>query len=305
MDMLKKIITLLLLATIGLFAGWMFSDNPPQKIAELRILLTGSTVNGDNLEQWIKKLPVLASTDGVIQKGDQFLQIRAQVLETGKLLQDTIYIDANGDTVKVDPLVLDGAKIIGTSTVQWNKVEIKQDLISQGRNSADVDTFLLYIEDHIDLALQQQEKYGIPACIKLAQGLLESNAGRSWLARNANAHFGRKCLGNVSKLAIDCVRRHDDHWSDRFEVYSSVADSYSAHSQLIVNSWRYKNLLKYNDPTRLYKVPKSFRSFLDKEYGTYYELWAAGLKAGGYATSDKYTDSLIRIILSYRLYEIT
>ena len=50
-----------------------------------------------------------------------------------------------------------------------------------------------YIERFKDIAISEAERAGVPASIKLAQGILESNAGQSTLARKANNHFGIKC----------------------------------------------------------------------------------------------------------------
>ncbi len=56
--------------------------------------------------------------------------------------------------------------------------------------------YLDYIDKFKDIAIVEMERSGIPASIKLAQGILESNAGRSDLARRANNHFGIKCGSN-------------------------------------------------------------------------------------------------------------
>ena len=50
-----------------------------------------------------------------------------------------------------------------------------------------------YIVDYQYIAISEMERTGVPASIKLAQGILESNAGRSTLARRAKNHFGIKC----------------------------------------------------------------------------------------------------------------
>ncbi len=50
-----------------------------------------------------------------------------------------------------------------------------------------------YIQLYQDIAVKEMMVYRIPASITLAQGILESNAGRSRLAREANNHFGIKC----------------------------------------------------------------------------------------------------------------
>ena len=50
--------------------------------------------------------------------------------------------------------------------------------------------YLNYIERYKGMAIDQMLRYKIPASITLAQGLLESGAGTSTLARKANNHFG-------------------------------------------------------------------------------------------------------------------
>ena len=49
-----------------------------------------------------------------------------------------------------------------------------------------------YVDQYKDLAIEQMLRYNIPASITLAQGLLESAAGRSDLTRAGNNHFGIK-----------------------------------------------------------------------------------------------------------------
>ena len=51
------------------------------------------------------------------------------------------------------------------------------------------DAFSAYIAKYNVMAVEQMKKYGIPASITLAQGLLESDAGRSTLATKCNNHF--------------------------------------------------------------------------------------------------------------------
>ena len=49
-----------------------------------------------------------------------------------------------------------------------------------------------YIATYAPLAIQQQKEYGIPASIKIAQGIIESRYGNSDLSRRSNNHFGIK-----------------------------------------------------------------------------------------------------------------
>ena len=127
------------------------------------------------------------------------------------------------------------------------------------------------------MAVDQMRRHSIPASITLAQGLLESGAGRSTLATQANNHFGIKIGGSWTG---PYVLRDDDMPNEKFRKYRTVADSYEDHS-LFLKQPRYKSLF-------------SLRI-------TDYKGWARGLKACGYATSPTYADNLIRIIELYSL----
>jgi hypothetical protein len=140
------------------------------------------------------------------------------------------------------------------------------------------DAFANYIARYGNLAVDQMKKYGIPASITLAQGLLESDAGRSTLAVKCNNHFGIKCHSDWTgrKMYHD-----DDARQECFRCYSDADDSYRDHSLFLVNGSRYQSLFKLSV--------------------TDYKGWARGLKAAGYATSPTYADKLIEIIERYGL----
>lgn len=129
-----------------------------------------------------------------------------------------------------------------------------------------------YLRLYAKAAQKEMEAYGIPASITLAQGLLESNAGDSKLARQSNNHFGIKCRSKC--LGCTCRNYGDDTRYDMFRVFDSVSESYREHSVLL-SSKRYAKL---------------------KKHGTDYKKWAHGLKACGYATDKRYAQKLIKII---------
>lgn len=135
-----------------------------------------------------------------------------------------------------------------------------------------------YIEKYSPLAITEMEKYGIPASITLAQGILESNNGNSFLARNANNHFGIKC----HEWTGPSVRRDDDAKNECFRKYSDPLESFEDHSSFLTSRPRYSSLfeLKITD----------------------YKGWAKGLKAAGYATDPKYAKHLITIIEANELF---
>ena len=147
-------------------------------------------------------------------------------------------------------------------------------LMAQRTNQA----YWTYIDKYKDWAIEQMHQYGIPASITLAQGLLESNAGRSRLATQANNHFGIKVGGSWNGPYII---QADDRPNDKFRKYKSARESYIDHSKFLQGK-RYQGL---------YRLGK-----------TDYKGWARGLKAAGYATSPTYADALIRVIEMYELY---
>lgn len=122
-------------------------------------------------------------------------------------------------------------------------------------------------------------KYGIPASITLAQGILESGNGNSDLAKYANNHFGIKCTTDWKGKAY---YKDDDQKDDCFRVYADARQSYRDHSDFLKRK-RYAFLFE-----------------LDKND---YTNWAKGLKTAGYATNPKYPELLIGIIEKYNLHQ--
>jgi LysM repeat protein len=137
-----------------------------------------------------------------------------------------------------------------------------------------------YIQKYAALAIDQRNKYRIPASIILAQGIMESGAGLSELARKSNNHFGIKCHQDWRGGR---VFHDDDRKGECFRKYKKVEDSYEDHSRFLERRPRYASLFKY-------KL-------------TDYKRWAHGLQACGYATDKAYASKLIKIIESYDLHQ--
>lgn len=133
---------------------------------------------------------------------------------------------------------------------------------------------LAYIERFADVARKEMQKFGIPASIILAQGLLESDAGESPLAQKNNNHFGMKCFSRTCKKG-HCSNFTDDSHKDFFRIYDNAWESYRSHSHLLRGK-RYRHLFKLD--------AKDFRG------------WARGLKKAGYATDKHYAEKLINLI---------
>ncbi|WP_082986880.1 MULTISPECIES: glucosaminidase domain-containing protein [Butyricimonas] len=136
-----------------------------------------------------------------------------------------------------------------------------------------------FIKKYKSIAIQEMDRTGIPASIKLAQGILESGCGNSKLAINANNHFGIKCHNwNGASFIMD-----DDSRNECFRKYRNPEESWVDHSEFLVSRPRYASLFKLSK--------------------TDYKGWAKGLKKAGYATAPDYAQKLIKIIEEEELYQ--
>ena len=135
-----------------------------------------------------------------------------------------------------------------------------------------------YIDKYAPLAQQEMLRSGVPASITLAQGILESGAGLSVLAREGNNHFGIKCHKNWKGKTMTM---DDDRRGECFRVYDTPEESFIDHSDFL----RYRDRYKF-----LFDLDR-----LD------YKGWAYGLKKAGYATDKKYPEKLIQYIEKYNL----
>jgi len=136
-----------------------------------------------------------------------------------------------------------------------------------------------YIEQFAPLAVAEMQRTGVPASITLAQALVESGAGRSVLAVQANNHFGIKCH---EEWDGETFYKDDDSAKECFRAYASAEESFRAHSDFLRSRERYQSLFDL-EPTD-------------------YKGWARGLKKAGYATDARYANKLISSIEDFQLY---
>lgn len=141
-------------------------------------------------------------------------------------------------------------------------------------------TYEQYIAQYSPVAIKHMKEYGIPASIILAQGLLESGAGNSALAREANNHFGIKCHNDWKG---DTYYQDDDAQNECFRKYKNAEESFRDHALFLTTRSRYASLFTLNP--------------------TDYKAWAHGLKAAGYATNPAYAERLINLIEKYNLHQ--
>ncbi len=164
------------------------------------------------------------------------------------------------------------------SIYKWGLLYLAGVFIFQPLKAQDENSVENYIREYKDLAIQEMVRTGVPAAISLAQGIIESGAGTTWLSVHANNQFGIKCK---STWQGESVSYTDDHKNECFRKYLTIADSWRDHSDFLKNNRRYRFLF-YLDP-------------LD------YKAWAYGLKEAGYATSKRYARQIIQTIQNYDL----
>lgn len=173
-------------------------------------------------------------------------------------------------------------------TVKKTVVTSKKQIIKKEEEKLEATSFVVVtfenVEEYIswfkNTAISNMINYKIPASITLAQGILESGAGKGELCKKANNHFGIKCHVGWEGAS---VYHDDDESQECFRKYNHPAESYRDHSLFLTSRSRYNFLfdLKQDD----------------------YKAWANGLKQAGYATDPKYPAKLIQIIERYKLYQ--
>lgn len=170
-------------------------------------------------------------------------------------------------------------KIAGTKNTAPDKVEESPTVVVVPATNASYDEVVAaYISNYGTIAKEEMELYGIPASITIAQGILESGAGRGELTRKAKNHFGIKCHKGWTGGRV----YHDDDASQEcFRKYDDPKHSYRDHSLFLSGRSRYADLFTFKKDD--------------------YKSWAKGLRKAGYATDPKYPDKLISIIERYNL----
>jgi flagellum-specific peptidoglycan hydrolase FlgJ len=169
-----------------------------------------------------------------------------------------------------------GRSVKKTAIAKENKEE-DEVIESTSRTIVSTDIVANYIALYKDVAMSNMKMYGIPASIILAQGILESGAGKGDLANRANNHFGIKCHDWTG----ESVKHDDDASQECFRKYNDPSESFKDHALFLTGRGRYASL---------FSLPKED-----------YEAWAKGLRTAGYATDPRYPEKLISYIERYDL----
>jgi flagellum-specific peptidoglycan hydrolase FlgJ len=171
--------------------------------------------------------------------------------------------------------------IVTQKDSRYNSIKYKRNTSSTPSKPMAVNgTVNDYIANYKEVAMSNMKNYGIPASIILAQGILESGAGKGSLAATANNHFGIKCHNDWTG---ETVLKDDDAAQECFRKYNDPAESFKDHATFLTGRNRYASL---------FELPQDD-----------YEAWARGLRLAGYATDPKYPEKLISYIEMYELYQ--
>ena len=153
-------------------------------------------------------------------------------------------------------------------------------IVSTSKTVVTNDVIVAYVLKFKDISMANMKNFGIPASIILAQGILESGAGRGDLALSANNHFGIKCHEGWTG---ESVKHDDDSDQECFRKYNNPAESFKDHALFLTGRPRYSKLFGFTKGD--------------------YKAWAKGLRAAGYATDPNYPDKLISYIERYNLHQ--
>ncbi|MEO0726639.1 MAG: glucosaminidase domain-containing protein [Bacteroidota bacterium] len=231
-------------------------------------------------------------------------------------------------------------------SIPWHRIIVERKLEEQNWSSGKrkaAGRYLDYIDQYLAAAVRDMYATGVSASITLAQGILESGAGRSNLALTTNNHFGIKALPTKEgrrkikakqyrelrdsdfayrSPAIGVSQHHDDHNYDRFERYRNVGDSYRRHSALLLNTckkarkgcygWIWATFPVQQEPIDISAIARKYEpvsgygpaDFFGDTTVPYYAAQAAALKMAGYATSKTYHRKLVYLIETYELWRI-
>jgi LysM repeat protein len=145
-----------------------------------------------------------------------------------------------------------------------------------------------FIASIVRPAQDSQRVTGIPASVTIAQAILETYWGTSFLAREANNYFGIKAHrrgGTEGVVWIDAWEVENGKnvvRQEPFRKYSSVTDSLVDHGRFFHENSRYARALEAKDDAREF---------------------ARRINAAGYATDPAYASKLIALMDRFALFD--
>jgi flagellum-specific peptidoglycan hydrolase FlgJ len=205
---------------------------------------------------------------------------RSTIITTKKAAVKTRTSTVNNSNRSKARIPLNNKAVTAKPNAKNTRINESEVIVSTSKTVVTNDVIKLYVYQYKNIAMANMKQYGIPASIILAQGILESGAGRGDLAKNSNNHFGIKCHAGWTG---ESVNHDDDSAQECFRKYGNPAESFKDHALFLTGRSRYAKLFEYSKGD--------------------YKAWAQGLRAAGYATDPKYPDKLISYIERYNLHQ--
>lgn len=154
--------------------------------------------------------------------------------------------------------------------------------------SPDISTPDRFISVVAQAAQTSQVSTGVPASVTIAQAILESEWGKSLLAKEAFNFFGIKAqsgpgpAGVVDMNTWEVMNGSDTVVDSAFKAYHNVFESVVDHGRFLRDNPR------YSDAFQAERDPREF---------------ARRINAAGYATDPSYSSKLIGLMNKYNLYQ--
>lgn len=192
----------------------------------------------------------------------------------------SINLNAPSKTEKIQPaqkkkVMTDAFSKENKSHDQLNILPGEGAAVSNSFTKLKEDTKVKYLKRFAHVAIDEKDKYQIPASIILANAILHSKAGTADFAINGNNQFGITCNdwnGKTNYIKNDCYRKYNSAWL-----------SFRNHSEFIT-SGKFERLKKLDSKS--------------------YKKWAKGLEELKFSNERDLSFQLINIIERYKLYEI-
>lgn len=155
------------------------------------------------------------------------------------------------------------------------------------RTNPDISTQEQFIAVIGEAAQESQVVSRVPASVTVAQAILESDWGRSQLAKRANNLFGIKALsgpgpaGVINMNTWEVISGRNVTVNAAFRAYNNVYESVADHDRFLTDNKRYAPAFKHTDNA---------------------DQFTREIHKAGYATDPAYTTKLVNLMKKYNLY---
>ncbi|MBB5869274.1 flagellar protein FlgJ [Allocatelliglobosispora scoriae] len=284
-----------------------YVSGPARNTALWDRLSTGGMVSGAYLKwpgerpvlPWCGEPPVNAVTSSVNAPGGE-LNVRSgpgtkyAILEripNGRAVH--MACRAWGETIDGNSVwgSLGPGRFVTAAYVKWSSTEPRYPWCNQAAPTVPAASQAAFFARVAAPARQSAVDTRVPASVTIAQAILESGWGKSWLTRLDHSYFGMKCFGGTGGIAIGCssYATHECNRDgtcfptrDYFRAYGSLGSSFLDHGKQLATLPRYATAMRYTaDPDR----------------------FAREIHKAGYATSPTYADNLIKLMKQFNLYQ--